>query len=566
MVYGSSNRLDYPTCKVIETDVYIIINGVTYDKKTLAKLNITPLEVGFYNIADHNKNLGLSICHSIKPLDGYVYTYWYGTSYEHEVPTHRTSIPDSQNNYIEWTIHGDGVIKYDTTKKTYNVYRLTEKVFGELPIYESFYLYQDNEWIYIGCHAGKKTSTIFKLKTVVFNKISGEAKFADDIVTGSYTSCVNILKRDANSVYIIISDLGTTYIKKLTCASGAISVNNIDKTNIPDPGTYCTSFPSKLIDNEYFYRLSSGNKLGYYRLIPGDVIEKVEEESLLDEVKIKSKDYIKNKFSIQDDQWDTEKTNYLTMLATQVVGYRQWRCYTMGDNNEYLVVTNVATTETKPTNSTNQGKTEIIMVYKRNNPDTDPLDLTLVDYKTKNELYYSSYGLGAILKLNPKTLYSWGEFGIMILDLQSDGILKPKYFYNSKLASFGFDQLGRLYTANKDNNVVEVFTDKLPYDLEIKYENTSDAYIPFDKNPVTKNIVVTSKNIWGKPVMASFELGCTGNSEFTQSASNTYRGSTNDTGTATVSLKIKGPTTATVGKKLLYNNELQFADVSNPVT
>ena len=201
------------------------------------------------------------------------------------------------------------------------------------------------------------------------------------------------------------------------------------------------------------------------------------------------------------------------------------------------------------------------MVYKRNNPETDPLDLTLVDYKTKNELYYSSYGLGAILKLNPKTLYSWGEFGIMILDLQSDGVLKPKYFYNSKLASFGFDQLGRLYTANKDNNVVEVFTDKLPYDLEIKYENTSDAYIPFDKNPVTKNIVVTSKNIWGKPVMASFELGCTGNSEFTQSASNTYRGSTNDTGTATVSLKIKGPTTAT-SHKLISSRYLEFFSIS----
>lgn len=564
MIYGSSNRLDYPTCKVIETDVYIIINGVTYDKKTLAKLNITPLEVGFYNIPDHSKNLGLSICHSIEPLYSTTYMYWYGTASEDEVPTHITTVADSQNNYIEWTIHGDGVIKYDTTKKTYNVYRLTESVFSELPIYDSFYLYQDNDWIYIGCHAGKKESTINILKTVVFNKTSGEAKFVDDILSGSYTSQVEILKRDTNSVYLFISDLGTHYIKKVTCASGAISLKDIAKTNIPDPGSYCTSFPSKLIGNEFFYRLGSDNKLGYYKLAAGDIIEKVKEESLLDEVKIKSKDYIKSKFSITDDQWDTEKTNYLTMLATQVTGYRGWRCYTMGDNDEFLVVTNTSLVETNTTNSTNNGKTEMVMVYKRNKPDADPLDLTLVDYKSKNELYYSSYGLGAVLKLNPKTLYSWGKFGIMVLDLQDDGVLKPKYFYNSKLSTFGFDKLGRLYTANKDNNIVEMFTDKLPYELEIRYENTADAYIPFDKNPVTKNIVITSKNIWGKPVMASFELGCTGNTEFTGSASNTYRGNTNGGGTATVGLKIKGPTTATVGKKLLYNNELQFVDTVPP--
>lgn len=565
MIYGSSNRLDYPTCKVIETDIYIIINGVTYDKKSLAKLNITPLELGFYNVADHNKNLGLSICHSILPLDTPTYFYWYGTASEDEVPTHITSVADSRDSYIEWTIHGDGVIKYDTTKKTYDVYRLTESVFSTLPIYESFYLYQDETWIYIGCRAGDKTSDNI-LKTAVFNKTSGESKFVDDILSGSYSTQTSILKRDANSVYLFISDLGTHYITKVTCASGGITINNLAKTNIPDIGSYCTSLPSKLIGNEFFYRLDKGGKLSYYKLAAGDIIEKVADESLLDEIKIKSKDYLKTKYNIQDDQWDTEKSTYLNMLATQAVSYRSWRCYIMGDNNEFLVVVNTSSTESNPKESANNGKTEMVMVYKRNNPDTDPLDLTLVDYKSKNELYYSSYGLGTILKLNPKTLYSWGQFGIMVLDLGADGVLTPKYFYNSRISSFGFDKLGRLYTANRDNNVIEVYTDKLPYDLEIKYENTSDAYIPFDKNPVTKNIVVTSKNIWGKPVMASFELGCTGDSEFTGSASNTYRGSTNDTGSATVGLKIKGPTTATVGKKLLYNNELQFVDATDTVS
>ena len=148
----------------------------------------------------------------------------------------------------------------------------------------------------------------------------------------------------------------------------------------------------------------------------------------------------------------------------------------------------------------------------------------------------------------------------MVLDLQSDGSLTPKYYYNSRISTFGFDKFGRLYTHNKDNSVVEMFTDTLPYDLEIKYENTSDAYVPYNNAPVTKNILVTSKNIWGKPVMASFELGCTGNSEFTTSSSKLIRGNTNEQGTATVPLKIKGPTTVTVGKKLLYNNELQYVE------
>lgn len=560
MIYGNGNRLDYPTCKVIETNTYLIINGVTYDKKSLTKINITPLEVGFYNIEDHKKNLALSICHSIKPLYNESYMYWYGTASEREVATHRTTVIDSVNPEIEWTIHGDGLIKYNTSNKTYNVYRLDETKFKSYPIFDSFLLHQDDNFIYIGCHAGEKSSGQGTLKTVVVNKASCSATFVDNILSGYYGAQVEILKREDNSAYLYINDLGTHYIKKVTCASGNISIKDISKTNITDPGSYCATIPTKLLNNEYFYRLDSDNKIGYYSLIPGDVINKVSEASLLEETKIKSASYLKSKYNIPDDQWDTEKTNYLHMESSLMVSYRIWRCFTMGDNDEWLVVVNTAGNPTKSTNSTNNGRTEKVLVYRRNNPDTDPLDLTLVDYKSKFELFSSDYTLGPILKLNPKTLYSWGDFGVMVLDLNTNGTLTPKYYYNSKISTFGFDKLGRLYTHNKDNSTVEMFTDTLPYDLEIKYENTSDAYIPFNNAPVTKNIIVTTKNIWGKPVMGSFELGCTGNSEFISSSSNKVRGNTNTQGTTTVGLKIKGPTTVTVGKKLLYNNELQYVD------
>ena len=560
MIYGSGDRLDYPTCKVIETNTYIIINGVTFDKKTLAKINITPLEVGFYNMEDHKKNLALEICHSIQPLYNAEYMYWYGTASEREIATHRTTVVDNKNSEIEWVIHGDGIIKYNTTNKTYNVYRLTESLFKQNPIFDSFFLHQDDNFIYIGCHAGEKSSGQNTLKTVVVNKASCTASFVDNILSGYYASQVEILKRDDNNVYLYLQDLYQNYIKKVTCAGGKITVNDIEKTSIPDPANYMGSMPTKLLKNEYFYRLDADNKIGYYRLQAGDTIEKIEEQSLLEEVKIKSANFIKTKFNIPDEQWNAEKTNYLQMETSQMVSYRIWRCFTMGDNDEYLVVVNTAGNPTKSSNSTDNGKTEKVLVYKRNNPDTEPLDLTLVDYKTKNDLFVSSYSLGPILKLNPKTLYGWGDFGVMVLDLQDNGTLTPKYYHNSRISTFGFDKLGRLYTHNKDNSVVEMFTDTLPYDLEIKYENTSDAYVPYNNTPVTKNILVTSKNIWGKPVMASFELGCTGNSEFTTSSSNLIRGNTNEQGTATVPLKIKGPTTVTVGKKLLYNNELQYVE------
>ena len=169
MIYGSGDRLDYPTCKVIETNTYIIINGVTFDKKTLAKINITPLEVGFYNMEDHKKNLALEICHSIQPLYNAEYMYWYGTASEREIATHRTTVVDNKNSEIEWVIHGDGIIKYNTVNKTYNVYRLTESVFKQNPIFDSFFLHQDDNFIYIGCHAGEKSSGQNTLKTVVLN-------------------------------------------------------------------------------------------------------------------------------------------------------------------------------------------------------------------------------------------------------------------------------------------------------------------------------------------------------------------------------------------------------------
>ena len=560
MIYGDSNRLDYPTCKVIETENFIIINGITYDKKTLAKLNNKPLEVGFFNVEDHNRNMALEVCHQVQPLRNQQYLYWYSNASEHEVPVHRATFTDSKNGEIEWTIHGDGIIKYNTTKKTYDVVRLSSTVFSQSPIYESFYLYQDDEWIYLGVKTGA-TSSQTTTNIIVVNKTSCEAKFASNVLlTGSYVVQAEILKRDNNNIYIFINDLGTHYLTKVTCAAGDITTSNIALTVAPDLGSYCGNLPSKLLNNNTnFYRLATNSSIGYYNLTASDLVEEVSKEEFLTSTKIKCKEFLKKKYSIEEDNWESEKTKYLTMNITTVGCYRNQRCYTMGDNDEFLVVFNGAgAQETTKDNA----KNENIMVFKRNNPGTDPFDLTLVDYYLKSELYHADYKFGTILKLNPKTLYAWGSFGIMLLDLQPDGKLQPRYYYNTRMKTFGFDRLGRLYAANKDNNIVEMFTDKLPYSLEISYENDDDDYISFNKNPVTKNIKVKSKNIWGKPVIASFELGCTGKAEFSNSASSTYRGNTDDTGSATVGIKIKEPTIATVGKRLLYNNELQFIDES----
>ena len=80
--------------------------------------------------------------------------------------------------------------------------------------------------------------------------------------------------------------------------AGKITVNDIDRVNIPDPANYMGSMPTKLLKNEYFYRLDADNKIGYYRLQAGDTIEKIEEQSLLEEVKIKSANFIVSSSSV----------------------------------------------------------------------------------------------------------------------------------------------------------------------------------------------------------------------------------------------------------------------------
>lgn len=565
MVYGNLGRLDYPTCKVIETENFIIINGITYDKKTLAKLSNIPLELGFFNLDTHKTCLAVETMHAITNRGVSGYYFWYSNMSQNEVCGARATITDSTNGNIEWTIFGDGVIKFDVTAKTFTVIRLPEQNFNastKYPIYDCRFIYQDENWIYIAAHVGGSRQNVWNGISV--NKLNGVAKFMNTsfMSSGTYQYLAEIVKVDSNTAYIYWNDLGTPSMYKYTFANGEMVANNVPITPIAASGNYSATMPSKIQKDGSMYYIQAGRKLVNYKF-ENDAFTKVAEEVFLTENKIKCKDFLMKKYSITEDNWNKEKAKYFIFTYTSVGSYLINRVFTLGDNDQFLGIVCTGGSETNNTKEAGYGDRQFIAIFKRNNPDTDPLDLTLVDYYNYTELFYSTYTLGPIMKLNPKTLYSYGTFGIMMMDLNADGKLTPKYYYNPNIDTFGFDRLGRIYVTNKTNNIVEMFTEKLPYSMEIAYENENDDFIQFNKNPVTKNIKVAIKNMFGMPVMGSFELACNGKAEFTQSASNIFRSATNASGEATVSIKIKEPTIVTVSKELLYNNELIYND---PVT
>ena len=564
MIYSDSNRLEYPTCKVVETETFIVINGITYDKKTLQKINTKTLEVGFNNITKLNKAILPNISCEAEYAVQASYKGILSTIHEDEIPVGKCSVVDNKNSNLEWTFAGESLIEFDLEHNTFKtrVLDFFNTSSNKQALYNCFVLHQDDSYIYLFAQYTNESTgpTALNYKGLIFNKSTYEIKESspDISLSGSYAGNAFILKKDQGTVIVFTNFLGTMNIHKLACAAGNITVTKLSASSvIKQFGSYTCSVPSKFSTEGKFYLLEQGPKINYCKY-ENDAFTIEGTEELFTSEKVDVKTFLMKKYKISEEDWDTKKAEYFKFSETIFDSYKDARIYTMGENGEFLVVVYSGYGVWGDRNTATSLKDNIIAVFQKTEPDSDPLKLSLVDYYSYDEILPTTGSLAGIFKLNNLTLFQPLQYGIRKYVVGKDGKLEYMDYYNPNIKYFGFDSYNRLYVVNKVNRDLEIFTDQLPYKINIDFENSGDAFISYSDSPVTKNIKVKTVNCFNKPVIGSFELSCNGKAEFTNTSSSFYRGATNKSGEATVGIKIKAPTESTVGMKLIYNNELAY--------
>ena len=126
MIYNRSDRrLEYPTCKAIETPNHLIINGYLYDKKTLTRVSTEQIDVGWNNYPADKYRLGVRhrYYNSIRTDYTYGRDYQGGNTFydlvdENGYINGTAMWIDQDDPSIEWVWCGDSVLKIDIHKKT----------------------------------------------------------------------------------------------------------------------------------------------------------------------------------------------------------------------------------------------------------------------------------------------------------------------------------------------------------------------------------------------------------------------------------------------------------------
>lgn len=562
MIFGNTiSRLEYPTCKAIETSNFLIINGETYDKKTLAKLNSKQLELGFLNVTNYNKLLGLS-----SVFDGTASTWTHasynadvGSCFEYNVAKNFMSVVDSKDGNIEWSIIGETVIKFNIEKKTFELYRSIGYAYTC-----TMFLYQDDDYIYF---AGKIAGTPSAIYLNTIKKSNGEYKNITTAASGSYYVQFDVLRRQDDKVYAVSTDLTTKYHVVISCGGGNITSTPITYTEPNSLGGYTGTYMSSLDKETNGGYIVLANSTIKYKIVDNSAITGDDHsDSFISPKKIKGMaELLKTKYPEETKELEDTAiiTKYMTLLYTGATtvngnGYRQIKCSIAGTNNQFLVISS-APGGGRTNRNDDIEKSCFIAVFKRNNPTEDPMDLTMVDYYRYYDIRPIYGGQGNIFKINNSKYVQNGDFGVRLINLSEEGKLSFKIYYNQDVHCFGLDSLGRLYVVRKANTQVEMFNDQLPYDITLEYEKEGDEFTPYQSDPIVKNVIVKIKNCYGEPIVGNFELGLSGKAQFSKTSSTTYRGATSVTGSETVGLKITAPTKVCVSKRIIYNNELSYS-------
>lgn len=559
---GNTDRVNSPLCSVVETPTSLIMYGLPYDKKTLAQLSLVPVEVSATDWKENApKAIGLKYTMQCSDMGTITWSEFGRIIDVDGTPNNLASVQDSGNSNITYTFHGNRVTIYNNESGSYS-YKATPTTMSQCVV-----LGQDTNYIYcIYC------ATYYSYIWInAYNKNTGTWGSATSLGMSYYTK-VRILFKSNEKAYIATSSYAgassygsaTTYYGVYMFNSGQVTKKGMNPSSLETAittnyGTTCVSSFDKSKNTYYATQYSTYATLGVFKIeddtpvASSNVTTKWFDDT--EEPKIKMKDYFLTRFDGQVDQsnWTTKRNSELNLDS----GFQNRQFHVLGENEEFLVVSTFPAGKAGLQSDVNM----FIAVFKRNNPTTDALDLTLVDYIRAQDMsdvvaptspYMDCYYLGGY------------KFAIMNKDNlifinmdKSSGKLSRTIVPYPSLQLIGFDGEGRLYVFTTLNANMDIYNERVPTSLELSYAAGDNGYVTYPDQPVTKKAVVTTKNLYGTKVKGSYQLTLLGDGGiFTGSSSAVVRGDTGATGQSEVPIKISKPGMLKVTGQVLYNNEL----------
>lgn len=582
MIYNrSERRLEYPTCKAIETPNHLIINGYLYDKKTLTRVSTEQIDVGWNDYAQNKYRLGVRhrYFNIIRPdatygTDYYKSNVFYDLVDENGYIKSTAMWIDQDDPSIEWVWSGDSILKIDIHKKT--VKRINGVFSTGYDIYASMELGQDSRYLYAIAQVNSGGYSAHVAYVFVFDKVMNTITNPNGLYYGgSYASKFQIIRKieSLNLVYAQVSVYTNQYFIILECANGTITEKKLlaSMISVANAGDSILSKNDQNYTSIAFDWMNTPTGTPYFKVFKFDDnnIVKVDDVAIHDDTTrlknistvIKSK--YPNNATVQGYSEAELRKNFIKLNAS--VTYEGFRTVRMGPNDEFIF-TGVKSSR-NPYDRTFDGPGwRWMAVWKQNNPDTDPLDMTMTDWYRYKELNDTAPGviLTNLDKICHNTIIQFlGENGVRLYHVDAQGKLHWDDIYRNNYCDIGFDEFGRLYVSNINNSDVDIYTEKLPIHLILEYENWyTDAFFEMSRNggPVTKKLMITSKNIYKRPVPATYELALSGNAVFASTGSKIVRGVTNNLGKGSEEIKFLAPgTVVNISKRIVYNNELSMA-------
>lgn len=561
MIIGNNNRLNYRLNHLVETGSHLIIDGYPYDKKSMAKLSNVPVETGMLATGYETKALGAKLsfaCSDAFKDDNSVLARITDQGYSTGV----CHIQDSENTNLEYTFFGDSIIIYNSETKTF------ETILGGSSInhQQTVYLTQDSKYVY---YLASNYTYVYNVNIMCFDKTKKTVKSLADTYQTSDMTKVTVLNRNTANVQLALSGNSKTNFCYLefNANENTVTITGMNPGTSSNPVTtsYGTQMPSRADKYGWIYYATSyttSSTISCYQVREQVPVTDSQKSSLLtDEATFKMNAFITKRYNITDDA-DSAK---VTAKRNELINYDSNTLvrshFFLGDNDEFLIQTHFSDLKAY----TPSGAQQYIAVYKRNNPETDPLDLTLVDYLNATEIgINSTQKIKNIQRIAETRFILPFDQGFYYIDFdKSTGAITKTRFNYPNIVSVAFDEFNRMYLTNSVNTDLDVISEKVVYNLELSYENSSDKQFTIQDKPITKNIKVKTTNINGKPVPGAFKLIMLGSGAEFSTQSNEFRGQTSkETGESLVSFTVKKQTKLNIIGEILYNNELSEVEAA----
>lgn len=396
MIYSENTRLNYAVTPIIETKNFIVINQHIYDKKTLALLSNVNLEAGWRGYTRYNKLLAMSRVAGVDITNFHQDTsflgHLYGGIFKNNISGTVSSVIDSSDQNIEWTISGESLIKFNIRDKTFERTTISSVYFPSICI-----IHQDEDYLYgLGVNHPHGTyasgnSTFLNSRNVVRFSINKTTKAylagtnVDSGVNGPFR--LHVLGTEGNIVYIYMCVQGTTKVYAITCANGSQSWPAV--TGIPANWSNTSSkpylMPSSPDKYGWMYSLNTANGLCAFKFVGGAIDSlqtevlntsaKIDHTAMADILDMEELDAAtRNKYFQPQYAYEGKSQHY-----SSTYNFFYHDCMLMGKDEEYLV--HIQQNWHGLANNYGANKyMRHMAVYKRNDPENDPLDLTLTDY------------------------------------------------------------------------------------------------------------------------------------------------------------------------------------------